>query len=175
MKGLTTIIVLAILALIFFTRLNKIRFNNEFMTYQLRALQHANTQHILANGISFLGLMGLENMLGSTYYALAIVFVTILSSLLLYIYHHVFPSRKVPTVGFSGAVFGLIVIYLACASNNLKVSMIGLTVSILPQLFIQGISWEGHLCGILAGLIFVIMFNPKKRIQHQNESLQSLS
>ncbi len=64
----------------------------------------------------------------------AMLFIWIVSSIMLYVYHRIFPSRKVLNVGFSGVIFGLIVIYYTLLNNAPGITTLGLIVSILPQL-----------------------------------------
>ncbi len=82
--------------------------------------------------------------------------------MILYIIHAIMPSRKVYTVGFSGVIFGLIVIYYISLNQNPGITMTGLIISILPQLVVPGISFEGHLSGIIAGVIYITLFPVKK-------------
>lgn len=155
-----TYIILAIMAIVFFTSLNHYDINNDLLNYQLRTMYHANMEHLVANAISFFFLSSIENIIGSGQFLIAIAFIWILSGLMLYFVHWVFPSRKVYTVGFSGVVFGLFVVYFYLLSKSPLASVAGLVISILPQLFVRGISFEGHLTGIIAGIIYVLIFRP---------------
>ena len=105
----------------------------------------------------------MEEIIGWGQFLFAILFIWIVSGIILYIIHKVFPSRKVYTVGFSGVIFGLIVVYYTLLGKGPGVSFIGLLVSILPQLVVPGISFEGHLSGIIAGIIFVLLFPVKNK------------
>lgn len=157
-------IIMGILVLIFITKLNTLDVGNEFLNYQFRSLQHANLAHIAANLFSFYNLSFIEDIMGTKSFLLAMIFIWIVSSSLLYAYHRVFPSRKRHTVGFSAVIFGLIIIYYTLLNQSPGISLIGLALSILPQILVPGISWEGHICGIIAGIIYVMLFPLKQRI-----------
>lgn len=159
---IVTFIILGIIIIIFFTKINYYDTGKEIIDYPLRALHHANMEHLLANGISFYGLSFMEEALGSKQYIISIVFIWIVSSLLLYAYHLMVPSRKRYTVGFSGVIFGLIVVYLSMLNQNLGISIAGLAISILPQIFVPNISWEGHIAGVIAGCLYVLIFRSNK-------------
>ena len=109
--------------------------------------------------------------MGSPQYLVMIVFIWLVSSTVLYLIHKFFPSRKVYTVGFSGVIFGMMVVYFTMLSSNAMFAVGGLVISILPQLFIPGISWEGHLAGIVAGLIYILIFPTKGKFTGKSQSL----
>ena len=156
---LVTYIILIVLVVVFISPLNiHGATGNEIVDYGLRAFYHANFAHLIANSISFLALSTLEEALGSTQYIFAIIFIWIVSTLILYTIHKIFPSRKVLTVGFSGVIFGLVVLYFMESNQNIGTTILVLAISILPQLFIPGISFEGHLSGIIAGFLYVLVF-----------------
>jgi membrane associated rhomboid family serine protease len=158
-----TYIILGILLLVFFT-VNNYSTNVEVIDYQLRSFYHADMQHLIANSISLFALSFMEEVIGWKMFFFAILFIWVVSSLLLYIIHRIFPSRKVYTVGFSGVIFGLIVVYYSVLNQSPGVSILGLAISILPQLTMIGISFEGHLAGIIAGIIFILLFPTKKKL-----------
>lgn len=155
-------IILGIMFLVYLTPANNFNTSNEAINYLLRSFYHANIQHIVANAISFYSLSFIEDVMGSTSFIIMMVFLWIVSSMLLYIYHLIFPSRKVYTVGFSGIVFGMMVVYLSLMGQSPLIGITGLVISILPQLFVPGISHEGHICGIIAGAIYILLFPTKK-------------
>jgi rhomboid domain-containing protein 1 len=150
-------------------------FGTDWLDYPARALYHASWTHLLANGLSFLGLSFLENYMGSGKYFLAILFIWIVSSFILWFIQKIFPSRKRLTVGFSGVIFGLVVVYIVTMAKSVGLSLFGLALSIIPQLFIPGISFEGHLSGIIAGIIYVLIFPPKRISSDAMKALTSSS
>ncbi|XWV24766.1 mg642 protein [Tupanvirus deep ocean] len=158
-----TYIILGIIVLIFFSSFNFYDTGYDIVDYPLRSFYHANTSHLIANGISLFALSFMEEIIGWDQFLLAILFIWIVSSILLYIIHIIFPSRKIYTVGFSAVIFGLIVIYYSLLNQSAAVTLAGLVISILPQLAIRGISFEGHLAGIIAGVIYVVLFPVKRK------------
>ena len=158
---LVTISILAILFLVYFTANNK-NTGNEVLNYHLRTAYHADLRHLAANSISFFALSNLERAIGWDKYLGAVIFIWVVSSMLLYVYHVMFPSRKIYTIGFSSVVFGLTVVYAATLKNNPGMSIAGLVATIVPQIFVPGISFEGHAAGIIAGIIFISLFSPSK-------------
>lgn len=158
-----TIAIIMILFLIYFS-VNNYDTGNELLNYQLRSFYHADMSHLIANCISFYALSPIESVIGWQKYIGAILFIWISSSILLYGYHKIVPSQKVHTVGFSGIVFGLTVLYFSIMRQNPSLSVIGLFVSILPQIFVPGISFEGHISGIISGIIFILIFPQNKKI-----------
>lgn len=158
---IVTVIILGILIMVFLTSLNNFNTGNELVDYNLRAFYHANWSHLVANSISFIALSFMEEVMGWQQFFISIIFIWIVSSMILYIIHKLYPSRKVYTVGFSGVIFGLYVVYISLLNTSPTVSIVGLAISILPQFFVKGISFEGHLAGILAGIIYVLIFRPR--------------
>ena len=156
-------IILGIMLVIFFL---SIHYNTgyDIIDYPIRAFYHGNLNHLIANGISLYSLSFMENVIGSWTFLFAIIFIWIVSSLLLYLEHLILPSRKVYTIGFSGVIFGLIVLYYTLLNQSPGITSLGLIVSIVPQIFMPGISWEGHICGIIAGLLYVMLFPLDKRL-----------
>lgn len=155
---LVTYIILGIIVIIYMSPLNFYNTENELVNYAIRPFYHANLTHLLANSISLYNLSFMEDVIGQSRFFFAMIFIWIVSTIILYLIHMMVPSRKIYTVGFSGVIFGLIVIYYSLLNQNPGVTLAGLTISILPQLAIPGISFEGHLSGIIAGVLYVILF-----------------
>lgn len=153
-----TFVILGILFLVYLSALNLKDTGVEFFDYYLRVGYHVNMSHLLANAVSFIILSPMEEILGWQKFLFAIIFIWLISTLILYTIHVVIPSRKIPTVGFSGVIFGLMVIYLSLLNKDQMLSIVALVASIIPQIFVKGISFEGHLSGIIAGFIFVKFF-----------------
>lgn len=153
-----TIIMISIMILVYLSSFNNYQLNNEVVNYAMRSFYHANMAHLISNMISFYYLSPIEDIVGETNFVFIIVFIWIVSSLLLYTYHQLFPSRKVYTIGFSGIIFGLIVVYYSLLGQKASVSVPGLIISILPQLVVPNISFEGHIAGIIAGALCITFF-----------------
>lgn len=162
-------IILGIIVIVYITSLNNLSVSSDLINYPLRAFQHANLNHIAANAISFFSLSFIEGIMGHEHFLMAMIFIWIVSSLLLYGYHSIFPSRKIKTVGFSAVIFGLIVIYYTLLGSSKMITFVGLAVSIVPQLAVSGISHEGHICGIIAGILYVTFF-PVKSMANMNKT-----
>ena len=150
--------ILIILVAVYFTSLNNYNTGKDVIDYPLRSFYHANLAHLIANSISFYNLSFLEGILGSKKYLFAIMFIWIVSSLLLYGYHLINPSRKIYTVGFSAIIFGLIVVFYSLLNQSTTMTLTRLIIIILPQLFVPNISHEGHICGIIAGFLYAKIF-----------------
>jgi len=160
--NIVTYLVLAVLITLFFVMRNYYDTGHDIIDYPLHSLYHANLDHLIANSISFFSLSFIETVIGWKRYLFAIVFIWLVSSLLLFIYHKIVPSRKVYTVGFSAVIFGLMVVYYSLLGQGPAVTLTGLIISILPQIFVPGISWEGHICGVLAGILYILLFPVNK-------------
>ena len=158
---LISYIIIGVIILIFVSPFNFYDTGNEPVNYLFRSFYHANITHLAANTISLYNLSFIEEIIGQKQFFFAMLFIWIVSSILLYVIHKFIPSRKVYTVGFSAVIFGLIVVYYSLLNRSPGVTFAGLVISILPQIVIPGISFEGHLSGIIAGIIYVMLFGVK--------------
>lgn len=150
-----TLIIIFIVTLIYFSRYNLKMFRGDLTNYMVGPLYHANMSHLLANMTSLFFLSRVEQSIGWGTYIEAILFIWVVSSLLLFTLHNLVPAMKVKTVGFSGIIFGLIVVNYVLSGMRSTTAAKYLILSIIPQIMIPNISVEGHFCGILAGLIYV--------------------
>lgn len=150
-------IIMGIILIIYFF-FNDYSTSRESINYILRSLYHANIEHLAINLFSFYNLSFLEDVFGSAQFLFMILFIWIVSSILLYLYHKIVPSRKVYTVGFSAVIFGLIVVFYFTMNLKQSETLTRLVLSIAPQLFMRGISWEGHICGVIAGFMYVSLY-----------------
>ena len=157
MKKPVTIVIIAIIVIVFLT-INFKSTGLDIIDYPIRHLYHADMTHLATNTVSVIVLSFMEEILGWKRYLFAILFIWILSSMILLLIHKMFPSRKVVTVGFSGVIFGLSVIYYKLLGASSSITLVGLLISIVPQLLVPGISVEGHLSGIIAGIIYITLF-----------------
>lgn len=137
--------------------------NNSFLQHLLHSFLHANMSHLMVNLYSVYNLSYLETTFGSTYYALLLTLILVLSS---YIQHllgrmneaGIFPF---PTcaVGFSAVILGVIVFYnlMQDGGFNLEQFKQMLILLIVPFIRNPRTSLAGHLSGILSGGILGIL------------------
>lgn len=128
------------------------------------AFMHASPMHILFNMMAlwFLGPQ-LERILGRWRF-LAIYFASALSASALVMW---FSAPYVPTVGASGAIFGLMAATLVVAIKH-KGDVTGILGWLAANVLItvlgaSFISWQGHLGGFIGGLLtsLAVVFLPK--------------
>lgn len=126
----------------------------QFVTH---ALVHGGFMHLAFNMYALFVLgIGLERRIGSRSFGSLYLFAVLVSGVV------VFYLSSAPTVGASGAVYGLFGFYLGNAidakqqglgSRQLRafapILLINLVISFSP-----GISWQGHLGGLIAGIVF---------------------
>lgn len=141
----------------------------EVVNYLVRSFYHGNLLHLLLNLFSLYSLGNdLEPMMGGGVYLGMIIFLWLVSSLLLLGIDQVFDQKKI-SVGFSAVLFGMALVE-AFEEQNGALSLVNLLAvgrlvsvfqtmvfKLLPQLLIPGISFEGHLSGLVAGLIYLLV------------------
>lgn len=130
-------------------------FNFEPLNYLSRSFFHGSISHLLANMLTLWQLRGLKDDLSINELPKIIIFIWITSSLILYLFHTLLPNTKRPTIGFSGVLFGLIMVSQYLATGSLTEVSTELIINILPQLMIPNVSFWGHLSGILSGLVYL--------------------
>lgn len=150
---------------------------------------HANLLHLLGN-MYFLYILGdnVEDALGRWRYTLLYLGSAVASDLMHVV---IFPESKVPLMGASGAVFGVMAAYLLLYPKARLTMMLifwqfKVTFAVWMGLFLAiqvlgaiqtlpgqpgGIAYWGHLGGFLAGLLFVL---PQRRALIQNHPLLRL-
>eukprot|EP01105_Mastigella_eilhardi_P021593 TRINITY_DN5242_c0_g1_i2.p1 TRINITY_DN5242_c0_g1~~TRINITY_DN5242_c0_g1_i2.p1 ORF type:complete len:287 (+),score=60.36 TRINITY_DN5242_c0_g1_i2:29-889(+) len=133
-------------------------------------LFHGGLLHVLMNMMAlFVMSIMLEKKMGTMNYAWVLLMLTTVGGVLhvvitlLLEFLNVYHSMWSCAVGFSGVIFGLLVIETSI-SNDLERSVFGLfTVSaklypwillVLMQFLLPNVSFVGHLSGILAGYLF---------------------
>jgi len=149
-------VLIGLMVTIFLAQIPIPNFNFEPLNYILRSFFHGNSYHLAANLFSLWQLNSLAQTMGRTQFARLLAFLLITSSLILYSIHTFFPQTKVTTVGFSAVLFGLIIVINYLASGNLFSVSGEAILRILPQFFVPGISFWGHLSGILSGIIYLL-------------------
>lgn len=155
-----TIIITIILFVIYFT-VNKKRFSNKIIDNATSDLYHADMQHLIINLFSFILISPMETILGGKLFLLIIIFIWLVNTLIITLLQSTVPKFNRYSLGFSGVVIGLMVVYawLLYKNKNTAYLNIGLLLlSIIPQFFSKGISFEGHLSGFVAGLIAIFAF-----------------
>jgi len=121
----------------------------------LSPLLHASLQHLLANTVAFAILGGLVLLRSRRDFVESTVFITILGGLGVWAF-----GRPAVHVGASGLVFGYFGFLVGRAWYERKLRSLipavlaivlygGIIWGVLPTQ--PGVSWEGHLCGLLAG------------------------
>lgn len=127
---------------------------------------HMDWQHLVANTIPLAVFGGLLIGKRVRYFAAAIALIVCLAGVLLWLF-----GRSGSHIGASGLVFGMLGMLLADAVIARRVTdvLIGLFVvalfggmiwGVLPQ--DTGVSWEGHLFGLVAGGVTSVLFNRRR-------------
>ncbi len=132
-------------------------------------LLHANVQHLLANTLPLLVLLAL--LAGSRARSwLAVMAIVLLGGALLWL----IGPRNTDIIGASGLIFGLITFLIVSGVLERRIVplliavVVGVTFGgtliwgILPQSDPR-ISWQGHLCGALAGAVVAYFLTRKPR------------
>ncbi len=128
---------------------------------------HKDLGHIISNTVPLA--VTLVLLAGSRANSTMIVFMTIvLSGLLLWLF-----GREARHIGASGLVFGLVAFHIAAGFFEKRFSSIIIAVTVgllyagtlfrgvLP--FQQGVSWDGHLLGAIAGAIVAFVMSQQLR------------
>jgi membrane associated rhomboid family serine protease len=121
------------------------------------AFLHANLLHLLLNMYA-LYLFGpvAERALGTARFVLTYVTMAIAGSVFVYLFAH----PQVPTVGASGAIFGLfglVLVLMIKVGQDVRTLFVLLIINGIFSLQ-PGISWQAHLGGFLAGLALGLVF-----------------
>lgn len=127
--------------------------------YILRSFYHADVVHLVSNLLVLSRLTSLGNLLSPMKLIQLLIFLAVVSSLLLYALHTAFPSTSRLTVGFSGILFGLIVVKNALLGAKLQDILTDVVILLLPSVISPNISFLGHFSGAIAGFIYVFLFN----------------
>lgn len=126
------------------------------------AFLHGSMQHIIANIYScfLLGSIA-ENYMGSRKYT-ALIVLSILGSAACII---ALDDPNTSTVGFSGALFGMLGCYVVILIKTGLISDPNIRMNIIQTLlinaaisFLPGISLHGHLGGFITGILFGMIF-----------------
>lgn len=123
---------------------------------------HSDIGHLLGNLSAFIVLASLCALRSESYFVMASFFIVLVGGVLVWLF-----GRTASHIGASGWIFGLWALLMANAyfDRTLKNILIGVLVfifygsliwGILPR---QGISFEGHIAGIVAGIWFAWITN----------------
>lgn len=134
-------------------------FGNQPVNYVLRSFFHGSLVHLLANMLTFYQLKDLSNNITQTEYIGLLFFLLISSSLILYGFDY-FNNQKKISIGFSAVLFGLLILSNHNKTQNLLLVSTNQMIKILPQILIPGISFWGHLSGIIAGIVYILLKMP---------------
>jgi membrane associated rhomboid family serine protease len=128
---------------------------------------HASFAHLIGNTIPFLFMGAVVALRGAARLALVTGIIIVVGGLGTWL---IGPSG-VPTVGASGVVFGYAAYLLTRGffDRSLLEALTGLVVAVLwggallsslvPH---PGVSWQGHLCGALAGVLAAYLLAPRR-------------
>jgi rhomboid domain-containing protein 1 len=136
------------------------RSENGLGTQFLRTLAHGDLLHLLSNLFGLWKIRELSTSFTWWQSLIMIIFIWVASTVGLFgikMIGGTSGDRRI-TIGFSGVLFGLFVVYYYLQSNNIMGVLFTLFQGILPHLLVPGISFEGHLAGILAGWLYVTLF-----------------
>jgi membrane associated rhomboid family serine protease len=129
---------------------------------------HASFQHLLGNTVPFLFLGGIIAFRGAARLARVTILVILIGGIGTWL---ISPSSS-PTIGASGVVFGYAAYLLARGffDRNIMEILVGAIVgvvwgaallsSLLPH---QGVSWQAHACGAVAGILVAWLISARDR------------
>lgn len=120
-------------------------------------LVHGSMVHLLANTAPFLVLGGMVALRGAGYFLAATLAIAVVGGLALWLF-----GRNAAHIGASGLVFGYFGFLLTRGFYERSLRAVGIAAvvalfygtmlfGILPR--DDGVSWDGHLCGLLAGAL----------------------
>ena len=132
--------------------------NHEYYRLLTSAFMHYGIVHILFNKWA-LYVLGppLEQHLGRLRFAVLYLLSALGGSVSVYLFSNIW----VPTIGASGAIFGLFSATLVAAKRlNLDIRwLVGLIVVNLVITFtVPGISWQGHIGGLITGALVAVVY-----------------
>jgi membrane associated rhomboid family serine protease len=139
-------------------------------------LLHANWEHLIANTVPALVLGFLMTLAGLSRFIFATAFIWILGGFGTWLIGNVGNTcgGEPDIIGASGLIFGWLTFLLVFGFFTRKVwqIVVGLIVlfvygtvlfGALPQVGCTGISWQGHLCGAIAGVIAAYLLSGPER------------
>lgn len=132
-------------------------------------LIHKDLGHLLGNLSALLVLAWLCMLRSIRYFIIASTFIIIVGGLLLWLF-----GRSASHIGASGWIFGLWALLLANGyfERTIKKIVISVAVIVLYSGFVFGllpdkqVSFEGHICGMIAGILFSWLTHKTKIAKH---------
>jgi membrane associated rhomboid family serine protease len=148
---------------------NDVRVNHEYYRIVTSAFLHGSIIHIFVNMLSLFWLGRFIEAALRPAKMLAVYMLSLIASGISVV---LFSSPDIPTLGASGAIFGLfgalfaIGLKLGPRGNDLVRSNIGILVLNLVFSFsVSGISWQAHVGGLIAGFVVAYaIFTPPKPV-----------
>jgi membrane associated rhomboid family serine protease len=136
------------------------------------AFLHGGLLHIGVNMISLWALGRFIEAIAGSWRMTVIYFVSMIASGLGVVYLSAAANANVPTLGASGAIFGLFGALFAIGFKLGRPGMqliranIGILVlNLFITFFVPGISWQAHVSGLAAGfLLTLLIYTPPRRV-----------
>jgi rhomboid domain-containing protein 1 len=129
-----------------------------FSIWLMRAFAHGGLLHLISNLWGLWKVGSLTEDFSIPGLLSLIIFLWIASTIMLYIWNVLFLNNQKIVIGFSGVLFGLLVVFYYLQNRDIGETLWTLAPSIIPHLFMPQISFWGHLFGILSGLLYVKLF-----------------
>lgn len=126
--------------------------------YILRTFYHADVIHLVTNLLVLSRLTSLGDIMSTGKLIQLLLFLVVTSSLLLYGVNELLHGDERVTIGFSGVLFGLIVVKNMLMGFPLESVLTDVGLLILPGILQPNISFLGHLSGTIAGFLYVFLF-----------------
>ncbi len=145
-------------------------------------LLHANWQHLIANTVPALVLGFLVTLAGLSRFVFATAIIWIVGGLGTWLIGNIGAPPGVETnhIGASGLIFGWLTFLLVFGIFTRTVWEIvvgllvlfvygGILLGVLPGTF--GVSWQGHLCGAIAGVLAAYwLSSPERKVRERRRS-----
>lgn len=120
---------------------------------------HVDLSHLLFNLLVFISFFKVETRIGSAEFIKVVSLITIILTLLEYIFHKLTKSKYPCSIGFSGIAYGVLIWELLAKEYIDYPLLLGLIVVALSGG--RQVSTVGHFMGILSGLATSYLINHK--------------
>lgn len=143
-------------------------------------LLHADWQHLVANTAPALVLGFLVSLAGMSRFVWATAIIWILGGVGTWLIGDLGSAYETNHIGASGLIFGwltflLVFGFFVRSAVQITIGIVvlfvygGILWGVLPGTF--GVSWQGHLCGAVAGVIAAYLLSKPEREARQNKRL----